>query len=130
MTQHVPTEIKLHQKSRKLEISFDTGETFELSCEFLRVFSPSAEVRGHGPGQETLQTGKKEVNIMHIEAVGSYGIKPFFSDGHKSGIFDWDTLYRMGRLKDELWQEYLQKLEEAGQSREPVVASETLGKKL
>ncbi|MDH5300762.1 MAG: DUF971 domain-containing protein [Gammaproteobacteria bacterium] len=129
MTQHVPTEIKLHQKSRKLEVSFDTGETFQLSCEFLRVFSPSAEVRGHGPGQETLQVGKKEVNIMHIEPVGSYGIKPFFSDGHQSGIYDWDTLYRMGRMQDELWQEYLQKLDAAGKSREPVIA-DSQGKKL
>jgi len=120
MTQHIPTEIKLHQKTRVLEISFATGETFKLSCEFLRVYSPSAEVRGHGPGQETLQVGKKMVNIVKLEPVGSYGIKPYFSDGHNSGILDWDTLYRMGTMQDELWAEYVQKLEAAGQSRDEV----------
>jgi DUF971 family protein len=125
MTQHIPTEIKLHQKTRVLEVSFESGETFQLPCEFLRVYSPSAEVRGHGPGQETLQVGKKKVNISIIEPVGSYGVKPYFTDGHNSGIFDWDTLYRMGSMQDELWQEYLQKLEESGQSREPVEEKET-----
>ena len=88
-----PTEIKLHRKSRLLELAFDNGQRFELSCEFLRVFTPSAEARGHGPGQETLQTGKREVDITAIEAVGNYAIRPVFSDGHDSGLFSWDMLY-------------------------------------
>lgn len=112
-----PTEIKLHQKSRKLEISFNDGSNYEFSCEFLRVYSPSAEVRGHGPGQETLQIGKEEVNIEKIEPIGTYAIKPYFSDGHDTGIYDWTTLYNMGVHHDELWQEYLQQLQAAGYTR-------------
>ncbi len=119
MSKHIPTEIKLHQKSRQLEIRFDDGACFTFSCEFLRVYSPSAEVRGHGPGQETLQTGKEQVNIVQIEPVGSYGIKPIFDDGHDTGIYDWDTLYDMGVRQQELWQQYLDKLAEAGYSRQP-----------
>lgn len=111
------TDITLHQKSRVLEVGFDTGETFELPCEFLRVFSPSAEVRGHGPGQEVLQLGKEDVNIESIEPVGSYGIKPYFSDGHDSGIYSWDTLYEYGQKRDSMWQSYLQQLEAAGHKR-------------
>ncbi|MGB5081413.1 MAG: DUF971 domain-containing protein, partial [Burkholderiales bacterium] len=91
-----PTEIKLHQKSRILEISFDDGKTFQLSCEFLRVYSPSAEVRGHGPGQEVLQVGKKGVEITSLEPVGAYAIQPTFSDGHSTGIYSWDVLYDYG----------------------------------
>ena len=113
-----PTEIRLHQKSRVLEICFETGERFELSCEFLRVFTPSAEARGHGPGQEVLQVGKREVSIERIEAVGNYAIKPVFSDGHDSGLYSWDLLYNLGRHRDELWQSYLDRLAESGASRD------------
>ena len=88
----IPTEIKLHQKSKILEINFNDGKTFQLPCEFLRVYSPSAEVKGHGPGQEILQTGKKHVNIKHIEPVGNYAIQLNFTDGHNTGIYSWETL--------------------------------------
>lgn len=114
-----PTEIKLHQKSRLLEISFSDGKTFQFSCEFLRVYSPSAEVRGHGPGQETLQTGKKNVDITNVEPVGNYAIQLTFSDGHDTGLYSWDILYDFGLHQDQLWQEYLMRLEQAGGSREP-----------
>ncbi len=113
-----PTEIKLHQKSRVLEISFADGKTFQLPCEFLRIYSPSAEVRGHGPGQETLQVGKKNVEITHIEPVGSYAIQLKFSDGHDTGLYSWDILYDYGLQQEQLWQHYLKRLEEAGASRE------------
>jgi len=113
-----PTEIKLHQKSRVLEISFADGKTFQLPCEFLRVHSPSAEVRGHGAGQETLQVGKKDVEITHIEPVGSYAIQLKFSDGHDTGLYSWDILYDYGLQQEQLWQHYLKRLEEAGASRE------------
>jgi DUF971 family protein len=114
-----PTEIKLRQKSRVLEISFADGKAFQLPCEFLRVYSPSAEVRGHGPGQEVLQTGKKQVEISHIEPVGSYAIQLTFSDGHNTGIYSWDLLYDYGLHQDEMWQHYLKRLEPAEASREP-----------
>jgi DUF971 family protein len=114
-----PTEIKLHQKSRVLEISFDDGKVFRLPCEFLRVYSPSAEVRGHGPGQEVLQVGKQNVEIASIEPVGTYAIQPCFSDGHSTGIYSWDLLYDLGLYQDELWSRYLKRLEQAGASREP-----------
>jgi len=114
-----PTEIKLHQKSRVLEISFADGKTFQLPCELLRVYSPSAEVRGHGPGQEVLQTGKKEVGITHIEPMGTYAIQLVFSDGHDTGIYSWDLLYEYGLNQEALWQEYLARLAQAGASREP-----------
>ena len=113
-----PTEIKLHQKSRLLEISFADGNTFRLACEFLRVYSPSAEVRGHGPGQEVLQAGKKIVEITHIEPVGNYAIQLTFSDGHDTGIYSWDLLYDYGRRQEEMWRHYLRRMEEAGASRE------------
>lgn len=113
-----PTEIKLHQKSRVLEITFADGATFRLPCEFLRVFSPSAEVRGHGPGQEVLQTGKKDVEISRIEPVGQYAVQLFFSDGHDTGIYSWDLLYDYGKRQDEMWQHYLKRMQEAGASRE------------
>lgn len=115
----IPTEIKLHQKSRILEVAFANGERFELSCEFLRVFTPSAEARGHGPGQETLQIGKRDVEIERIEAVGNYAIKPVFSDGHDSGLYSWDMLYNLGVHRDELWQAYLDRLQAEGASRNP-----------
>jgi DUF971 family protein len=112
-----PTEIKLHQVSRVLEIAFADGRAFKLPYEFLRVHSPSAEVRGHGPGQETLQTGKRDVTISEVEAVGHYAIRPTFSDGHSSGIYSWDYLYELGRDQEPMWQRYLERLEKAGGSR-------------
>ena len=119
MNKHTPTEIKLHQKSRQMEISFADGKRFELSYEFLRVYSPSAEVRGHGPGQEVLQVGKKDIEITSIEPVGSYAVQPRFSDGHDSGLYSWDYLYEIGSDRDQLWRQYLQRLQAAGASREP-----------
>lgn len=114
-----PTEIKLHQVSRVLEISFADGRTFRLSCEFLRVYSPSAEVRGHGPGQEVLQTGKKEVEISRVEPVGSYAVQLYFSDGHDTGIYSWTLLYDYGMKQKEMWEHYLERMAAAGAGREP-----------
>ena len=114
----VPTEIKLHQASRVMELAFADGSQFRLPYEFLRVYSPSAEVRGHGPGQETLQTGKREVGIVEVEAVGHYAIRPSFSDGHDTGIYSWDLLYQYGERREAMWQQYLARLREAGASRE------------
>ena len=119
MTERVPTGITLHQKSRVLEIAFSDGKRFKLPCEFLRVYSPSAEVRGHGPGQEVLQIGKKEVEIAELEPVGVYAVRPKFSDGHDTGIYSWDYLYTLGMNQDEMWRRYLQRLDEAGASRDP-----------
>lgn len=112
-----PTDIKLHQKSKVLEIAFDDGNTFNLPCEYLRVYSPSAEVRGHGPGQEVLQVGKEDVNITAIEPVGNYAIKLQFDDGHNTGIYSWDTLYQLGANQEALWRDYLGRLENAGYKR-------------
>ena len=114
-----PTEIKLHQKSRVMELVFSDGSRFELSYELLRVYSPSAEVRGHGPGQEVLQVGKGEVAISALEPVGNYAVQPTFSDGHSTGIYSWDYLFWLGTNRDTLWRQYLERLEEAGASREP-----------
>ena len=113
-----PTEIKLHQKSRVLEIAFSDGSRFELSYEFLRVYSPSAEVRGHGPGQDVLQAGKKDVDILSLEPVGSYAVQPHFSDGHATGIYSWDYLYELGVNRAAMWKSYLERLEAAGARRE------------
>ncbi|HEY5638327.1 MAG TPA: DUF971 domain-containing protein [Burkholderiales bacterium] len=113
-----PTGITLHQKSRLLEVAFEDGKTFRLPCEFLRVFSPSAEVRGHGPGQEVLQAGKREVTITGIEPVGTYALQPTFSDGHNTGIYSWDLLYDYGLNQEAMWQQYLERLEAAGANRE------------
>lgn len=113
----VPTEIRLHQKSRILEIAFADGRSFRLPFEFLRVYSPSAEVRGHGPGQEVLQTGKRDVDISALEPVGSYAVQPTFSDGHSTGIYTWDYLYELGENQERLWAEYLGRLDAAGASR-------------
>ena len=110
-----PTEITLHRKSRVLEIAFEDGRRFRLPCEFLRVYSPSAEVRGHGSGQETLQIGKEDVSITELRPVGNYGIAPNFSDGHNTGIYTWEYLYDLGARRDQLWNEYQLKLEQAGQ---------------
>jgi DUF971 family protein len=118
-TSPVPTAITLHQTSRVLEIAFDDGKVFRLPCEFLRVYSPSAEVRGHGPGQEVLQAGKKDVDILHIEPVGRYAIQLRFSDGHDTGIYSWDLLYEYGMKQDRMWSTYLARLAQAGASRDP-----------
>lgn len=115
----IPVEIKLHQKSRVLDIAFSDGNTFHYSCEFLRVHSPSAEVCGHSPGQEVLQIGKKMINIKKIEPVGNYAIQLNFTDGHNTGLYSWDLLYRYGLNQDKMWQHYLQRLAEAGASRDP-----------
>jgi DUF971 family protein len=114
----VPTEIKLHQKSRLMELVFSDGSRFELSYELLRVYSPSAEVRGHGAGQEVLQIGKRDVAITALEPSGSYAVVPAFSDGHSTGIYSWDYLYWLGQNRDSLWQQYLERLAEAGASRD------------
>ena len=113
-----PTEIKLHQKSRVMQIAFSDGRDFRLPYEFLRVYSPSAEVRGHGPGQEVLQTGKREVEIRSLEPVGSYAVQPVFSDGHSTGIYSWDYLYELGENQETLWAEYLARLAASGAKRE------------
>lgn len=114
-----PTELTLHAASRVLEIAFDDGKVFKLPFEFLRVYSPSAEVRGHGKGQETLQVGKREVTITHLDPVGHYAVQPLFSDGHSSGIFSWSYLYDLGVRQEPLWADYLRDLEAAGASRDP-----------
>jgi DUF971 family protein len=115
----IPTELTLHTASRVLEVAFDDGARFRLPFEFLRVFSPSAEVRGHGPGQETLQVGKRDVVITQLDPVGHYAVHPVFSDGHNTGIYSWDYLYELGRDQQRLWTEYLASLEAAGASRDP-----------
>ncbi len=115
-----PTEVRLHKASRVLELAFSDGQRFRLPCEFLRVWSPSAEVRGHGPGQETLQVGKRLVAIDELESVGHYALRPTFSDGHSSGIYSWDYLYDLGMRQDELWRDYLDRLAAAGAGRDPV----------
>ena len=118
MSERVPTLITLHQKSRVLEIAFSDGRSFRLPYEYLRVYSPSAEVRGHGPGQEVLQVGKRAVEIRALEPVGSYAVQPQFSDGHSTGIFSWDYLYELGENQEKYWSQYLEKLAAAGASRE------------
>lgn len=120
-----PTEITLRAQSRVLDIVFDDGRIFSLPFEFLRVMSPSAEVRGHGPGQETLQIGKRAVTITELAPVGHYAVQPTFSDGHASGIFSWTYLYELGRDQARLWAEYLARLEAAGASRDPASMTST-----
>lgn len=114
----IPTQIKLHRQSRVLEVGFDDGSHFEFPCEYLRVFSPSAEVRGHGPGQEVLQIGKESVSITAVEPVGNYAVKLVFDDGHDSGLYSWDVLYRLGVNQEHNWQDYLKRLELAGHQRQ------------
>ncbi len=114
-----PTDITLHQKSRVLEVAFDDGARFELPCEYLRVYSPSAEVRGHGPGQEVLQVGKRDVGIRAVEPVGMYAVKLVFSDGHDTGIYSWDYLHGLGVNREANWKTYLERLAQAGKSRDP-----------
>ncbi len=114
-----PVNIVLHQRSRALEIEFDDGARFSLSCEYLRVHSPSAEVQGHGPGQEVLQVGKENVSITRIDPVGSYAVCLHFDDGHDTGIYTWENLYRLGAEEEKNWKRYLERLEAAGHGREP-----------
>lgn len=118
-----PTSLTLHQASRLLEVGFDDGALYRIPFELLRVYSPSAEVMGHGPGQETLQTGKRDVGIVAIEPVGHYAVQPTFSDGHDSGIFTWDYLYHLGRDQQALWDRYLGRLAEAGVDRDTPMAA-------
>ena len=113
-----PTGITLHSKSKVLEVSFADGQTFRIPFELMRVYSPSAEVQGHGPGQEVLQTGKREVAVIELAPVGNYAVQPTFSDGHDSGIFSWDYLYYLGTQQDELWGAYAKRLQEAGVQRD------------
>lgn len=117
MSKYTPTEINLNRKERMLTVSFDNGEAFAMSCEYLRVHSPSAEVQGHGPGQGVLQIGKEAVNIQQIEPVGNYAIKPVFDDGHESGIYSWDTLYTLGKNQAQNWRDYLAQLQQTGHQR-------------
>lgn len=114
----LPTDIQLHQKSRVLEIVYDDGARFLLPCEYLRVSSPSAEVRGHSPDEAVVQVGKEQVNITHLEQIGSYAVKIYFDDGHKSGLFDWQYLYKLGRAWQPLWFDYLGRLRAAGRERD------------
>ena len=113
-----PQDLTVHNKSRVLEISFSDGKTFRIPFELMRVYSPSAEVQGHGPGQETLQTGKREVELTQLEPVGNYAVQPTFSDGHDSGIFSWDYLYFLGAQQDQLWADYEARLKAAGVDRD------------
>lgn len=117
----VPLGIKLHSRSRELELNYPDGEQYRLSCEFLRVHSPSAEVRGHGPGQETLQSGKLKVAIAEIKPVGNYALQLVFDDGHDTGIYSWDYLHHLCRNRQQLWQDYLERLTAAGAGRDPDV---------
>ena len=118
-----PESLTLHGQSRVLEVGFSDGSRFRIPFELMRVFSPSAEVQGHGPGQEVLQTGKREVDVVSLEPVGNYGVKPTFSDGHDSGIFSWDYLYFLGSQETELWLDYQRRLEEAGADRDAPMAA-------
>ena len=119
-----PSALTVHTQSRVLEIAFSDGAEFNIPFELMRVYSPSAEVQGHGPGQEVLQTGKHEVNVVELEPVGNYAVKPVFSDGHESGIFSWDYLYFLGSEQARLWADYLQRLQAAGMQREaPMVVA-------
>ncbi|KZE30054.1 gamma-butyrobetaine hydroxylase-like domain-containing protein [Crenobacter luteus] len=114
----MPTELQLHAQSKVLEIAFDDGARFELPCEYLRVYSPSAEVRGHGVGQAVLQVGKRDVNISAIEPVGHYAVKLVFTDGHDSGLYSWSYLYELGARREQYWQDYLNRLAAAGAARD------------
>lgn len=118
---NIPSAINLHRQSRKLELVYENGENFELSCELLRVCSPSAEVRGHGPGQEVIQAGKKNVAISAIEPVGNYALQLHFDDGHDTGIYSWDYLYDLCVNRERYWEDYLARLHAAGASRDPDV---------
>jgi len=122
-----PVAVQLHQRSRELELGYENGEAFRLSCEYLRVCSPSAEVLGHGPGQEVLQTGKLKVNITEIRPVGNYALQLVFDDGHDTGLYSWDYLYRLCTEREARWRDYLDRLAAAGASRDPDVQVLKLG---
>ncbi|OGA95079.1 MAG: hypothetical protein A3E79_08250 [Burkholderiales bacterium RIFCSPHIGHO2_12_FULL_61_11] len=123
-----PTLLTVHNQSRILEIAFSNGAEFKIPFELMRIYSPSAEVQGHGPGQEVLQTGKREVNVVELESIGNYAVKPVFSDGHESGIFTWDYLYAMGAEQNRLWHEYNQRLQAAGVERDtPMIKASAPG---
>jgi len=117
-TSPTPESLTIHQASRVVEIAFSDGAAFSIPFELMRVYSPSAEVQGHGPGQEVLQTGKREVDLVEVQAVGNYAIQPTFSDGHESGIYSWDYLYFLGSQQDRLWQDYTARLQAAGVDRD------------
>ncbi len=124
-----PTALTLHSQSRILEISFSDGSEFKIPFELMRVYSPSAEVMGHGVGQEVLQIGKRDVTVVELEPVGNYAVQPLFSDGHNTGIFSWETLYGMGQNQDMLWARYLERMADAGASRDPIPGFENRPKK-
>ena len=123
----IPTGIELHQRTKSLELTYSDSESYEMSCEHLRVYSPSAEVRGHGPGQEVLQTGKINVTIDNIQPVGNYALQLFFSDGHDSGIYSWDYFYQLCTNKEAWWQDYLDQLAAAGANRDPDIQVVRIG---
>ncbi len=122
-----PTAITAHQQSRVLEVGFSDGAAFRIPFELMRVYSPSAEVQGHGPGQEVLQTGKREVELTELEPVGNYAVQPHFSDGHNTGIFSWEYLYFLGSQQGELWQKYESRLQAAGMTRDAPMVAEAAG---
>ncbi len=116
-----PTALTIHSQSRLLEIGFSDGANFKIPFELMRIYSPSAEVQGHGPGQEVLQTGKRDVNVVELEPVGNYAVKPVFSDGHESGLFTWDYLYHLGADQTQLWADYERRLQAAGLARDALM---------
>ena len=118
-----PTALTVHSQSRVLEIAFSDGALFKIPFELLRIYSPSAEVQGHGPGQEILQTGKREVNVVELEPIGNYAVKPVFSDGHESGLFTWDYLYHLGADQSSLWDDYNRRLLAAGVGRDALMVT-------
>ncbi|MCU4119774.1 DUF971 domain-containing protein [Variovorax sp. N23] len=120
-----PQSITVHNKSKVLEVGFSDGASFRIPFELMRIYSPSAEVQGHGPGQEILQTGKRNVGLLELEPVGNYAVKPVFTDGHESGIFSWNLLYELGQKQDELWAEYERRLSAAGVDRDAPMAAAT-----
>ncbi len=127
MSNNIPTGIELHQQTKTLELTYSDQEKYRLSCEYLRVYSPSAEVKGHGPGQEVLQTGKINVSINAIEPVGNYALQLLFTDGHDSGIYSWDYLYQLCINNDSWWQDYLNRLNAAGANRDPDIQIVKIG---
>ena len=127
MSNTIPTGIELHKATKTLELIYSASERYQLSCEYLRVYSPSAEVKGHGPGQEVLQTGKINVTINAIEPVGNYALQLVFSDGHDTGIYSWDYLYRLCTHQQDWWQDYLDRLSAAGANRDPDIQVVRIG---
>lgn len=123
----IPAGVELHQRTKQLELIYDGDERYQLSCEYLRVYSPSAEVKGHGPGQQVLQTGKKNITINAIKPVGNYALQLFFSDGHDTGIYSWDYLYELCTEHEQRWQDYLERLHKAGATRDPDIQVVRIG---